>query len=162
MKLIALLLCAALLAVPLNHTNAVPTTPPKESEIHMAVILIIGGAITVGGWVVYKVAGCRPKYYCVRDADGNQFPSNASRTERALNEWEVVSGPYSSAAAAAAGCAAGTPQAPPIIPSVTMKVQRSRDLVSWELAATIQDDPDHFTWSETNSASVPAMFYRVR
>ena len=158
--LVSLLLCAALIAVPVMQTTATIKDPPP-TEIHFAFVCIMGAASLLGGYVVYKIKSCRPKYYCLKDQDGNRFASNASRTERALNEWDIVSGPYNSAEACAAACSTNTAVVSVNVPFVPMRVMSSSNLVNWTEVALIYDDPDHFEWSATNSAAMPAMFYRI-
>jgi len=176
-KLIALTLCGAMIAAPLD-LNAVPKEPgPNEPQSAVMAICLVGGGAIVGGVVIWMLKTCRPKYYCVKDEDGNVFPSNASRTERAANDWSVQSGPYTSAAAAAAACPPKTNSVQTIsavgatvqsadnpgvyIPAIPIKIWKSTNLVDWVLRDTITDDPSHFSWSETNTASTTAAFYKA-
>jgi len=161
MKIVAVSLCAALLAAPLNLDAVQTSAPPIEQNFHMFAVCLIGGAVVAGGAVIYMLKTCRPKYYCVKDEDGKQFPSNASRTERAANDWEVVSGPYNSAEDCARNCSTNSVKQVVNIPAIPMKIMSSTDLVTWTQAVAIVDDPEHFTWTGTNSAALPAMFYRV-
>lgn len=177
-KTIALSLCAALVLAPLKSIATTPTgSGPSDTSI-MAICLF-GAAGAIGGYVYFKVRSCKPKYYCVKDEDGNTFPSNASRTERAANDWTVQSGPYNSAEAAKAACPPKTntlhlvslvvgPSTNRLdnpgvyIPSISIKIWKSTNLVDWVLRDTILDDPSHFSWTDTNAISGNAKaFYRA-
>lgn len=163
-KLVALTLCAALVVAPVQES---------KSSAAMAICLVGGGAI-IGGVVVYWIKTCKPKYYCVEDEDGNRFASNATRTERAANDWKVKSGPYKSAEEAHQYCppktntAAGLVMLSEIgngedevyIPQVPMKIWKSTNLVDWAQVDSILDDPSHFMWTDTNAVSQQA-FYKV-
>lgn len=178
-KLVALTLCGALTVAPLN-LNAVPKeTPGDHRNSAILAICAMGGTAMIAGFVYFKVRACKPKYYCVKDGDGNQFPSNASRTERAANDWSVVGGPYNTAEAAAAACpritnsptagrgliamTANLQDDPAIyIPAIPIKIWKSTNLVDWVLRDTILDDPSHFTWTDTNAINANSKaFYRA-
>lgn len=179
-KLTSLTVSLALVAAPFN-VNAVPRdVPPKDQELVMA-LCIIGAVVVAAGVIVYMVRSCQPKYYCVKDQDGNTFPSNATKKERQIEGWTVVSGPYDSAEAAAIACPpkkganltssngattiepASIEDDPGVyIPSEPIQIWRSTNLVNWELRATIMDDPQSFSWSETNSMATSQMFYRIK
>lgn len=165
-KTIAFTLCAALVLAPMQETKAT----------NILAICLIGAAAVAGGVVVFLIKTCKPKYYCVQDEDGNRFPSNATRTERAANDWKVKSGPYRSAEEAAAACPPKTNSPAGLvmmaglnngedeifIPQMTLKVWKSSDLVNWAQVDTILDDPDHFSWTDTNAISGASQaFYRV-
>jgi len=171
-KTIALSLVAALVIAPLR-IDAVPTVPTDPKNSFAMGICLMGIAAVVGGGVVFIIKTCRPKYYCVQDEDGNRFASNATRSERAANDWKVKSGPYNSIQEAYQYCPPTTNTASlgPVvaesqsgedevyIPAIPIKIWKSTNLVDWVLRDTILDDPSHFSWSETNSG--PAAFYKA-
>lgn len=176
-KTVALTLCGALVLAPLNLRSTPTGDNPSDPNTSVLVICLVGGAAAVGGWVYFKVRACRPKYYCVKDEDGNTFPSNASRTERAANDWTIESGPYASAEDAKKACPPKTNTVQMVslvvgtnvthldnpavyIPAIPIKIWKSTNLVDWVLRDTIIDDPSHFSWEEaiTNSTSA---FYRA-
>ncbi len=165
MKTIALTLCAALVAAPL-HLHAVPKDEtPVEPQAHLLAICLVGAAAAAGAAVVWMMKTCKPKYYCVQDNEGNRFSSNATKRERQVEGWKVVSGPYSSAEAAAIACPPMT-NAPAFTeqptPSLPIRIYKSKDLgLTWNQVALINDDPMHFSWAETNSASDATALYRA-
>jgi len=176
-KLVALTLCGALVLAPLDLHSTIPGGSGGSDTSVMAICLF-GTAAAIGGYVYFKVRACRPKYYCVKDEDGNTFPSNASRSEREENDWSVQSGPYNSAEEAKAVCPPKTNTVQLVslvvgtnasnldnpgvyIPAIPIKIWKSTNLVDWVLRDTILDDPQHFTWEETNAASAAAVFYKA-
>jgi hypothetical protein len=156
----------------------VPKEKPSDPQ-NSAVLAIctLGAAALIGGFVYFKVKACRPKYYCLEDEDGNRFASNATRTERAANDWKVKSGPYNSAEEAHKYCPPKTNSAvnlvltsnseveddPSVyIPAIPIKIWRSTNLVDWVLRDTILDDPSHFSWMDTNAISANSRaFYKA-
>jgi hypothetical protein len=160
-RIIVIGLCAALVAAPVHKARSVAV---------VVYVCVVGAASTIGGYIYFKVKGCRPKYYCITDANGNRFYSNATRSERAANDWTVTGGPYDSAEEAAAGCVTSNPaiMAGPggvsevHIPQVPLRIWKSTNLVNWVLVDTILDDPDHFSWIDPNAiSSTSRAFYRV-
>jgi hypothetical protein len=156
-KIVAIGLCAALLAASI-----------QQARSHLALyICVSGGTAIIGGIAYFMVKGCRPKYYCMTDEDGNRFYSNATRTEREANSWTVTGGPYDSAEEAAAGCVTTNPSLISMvdeinIPTVKFHIERSYDLTNWVRVATLNDDPGHFSWTDTNAInSVSQSFYRA-
>lgn len=162
-KIITLTLCAALILAPIERAR---------SSAVLAVCLI-GAAVIAGATIIFTVKTCKPKYYCMKDSDGNYFSSNATKKDRIVNDWVIISGPYSSAESAAANChkpaATGLVMMAALesgdqvyIPEVPIKIWKSHNLVSWVLRDTIIDDPSNFSWSETNAISDHfQMFYRA-
>jgi len=177
-KFTVAVLCAALLV-----------TGIQQARGHwLLYACVAGGTAIIGGITYFMVKSCRPKYYCMTDADGNRFYSNASRTEREANDWTITGGPYASAEEAAAGCVVTTPTTNNVavafmslaqltlaqsntnlnaadevfIPSAPMTIWRSADMNNWEVADQIVDDPENFTWIDTNAVNTATqMFYRV-
>jgi hypothetical protein len=48
------------------------------------------------------------------------------------------------------------------IPSAPMTIWRSADTKNWDIADQIVDDPENFTWIDTNAVNTATqMFYRV-
>jgi len=172
-NIVSVLMAAIVLFTPLQQSRAVVTLPPDPKNTSMLVICLMGGVAAVGGFVYYKVKTCQPKYYCVEDPEGNRFPSNATKTERAVNDWVVKSGPYKSYEEAAKICPPQTNQVAiattgqirvdeVVIPSVRMNIWYSTNLTSWILRDTIYDDPSHFSWTDTNAIlQSQSGFYRV-
>lgn len=174
----AITLCAVLVVAPLNNTDAVPTgAPPADSDLYWIPVCVIGAAVVAGAVVTWMMKSCKPKYYCVQDSDGNTFPSNATKTERAVNEWKVKSGPYASVEEATAVCPPKTNSLSAfvaiasmsettaledevLIPSEPISIWKSTNLVHWVKVASLMDDPYSFSWSETNALDSHA-FYRV-
>lgn len=169
---VSLTLCAALVLAPLEIRSTPSQGGSNNPNVSLAAICLFGAAAVIGGYVYFKVRACAPKYYCVEDEDGNRFPSNATRTERAANDWKVKSGPYKSAEEAAKACPPATTSTAALvmvsletadevaIPQVPIKIWKSANLASWTLADTILDDPSHFSWTDTNAIS-GQMFYRA-
>jgi hypothetical protein len=162
-KLVVFGLCAALVAGSIQQAKS----------WNLLYVCYVGASTVIAGVTYFMVKSCKPKYYCMTDADGNRFYSNATRTEREVNDWEVTGGPYDSAEEAAAGCvvtapavaAAGETQAADagvFIPAVALTIWKSTNAVNWVVADRIIDDPQHFSWRDTNAISANAqMFYRV-
>jgi hypothetical protein len=128
-------------------------------------ICLIGGAVIAGGAVVFLIKTCKPKYYCLRNEDGDYFVSNATKREREVEGWVIVSGPYNSAEAATTNCHKPPPSALTMVslvytPAIPIKIWKSTNLVDWVLRDQISDDPAHFSWSETNTLG-SACFYRA-
>jgi len=187
-RLISSILCVVMLLLSLQISRADgPTIPNDPGDPQPAAVVlyicVVGGVALLGGFVYYKVKSCKPKYYCVRDLDGNVFSSNATKTERAVNDWVVVSGPYDSAEAAAKVCPPATNQPPAklstdlkktssdgasslvdevYIPTMPMTVWYSTNLTDWSVRDRIEDDPSHFSWIDTNEVSRTVQgFYKV-
>jgi hypothetical protein len=154
-KLVIVGLCAALVAGSIQQARG----------FGLLAICIAGGTTIIAGVTYFMVKSCKPKYYCMTDEDGNRFYSNATRTERAANGWEVTGGPYNSAEEAAAGCVVTTPpltaNAAIFIPAVSLTVWKTTNLVDWIVADRIVDDPSHFSWRDTNAVTGAQMYYRV-
>lgn len=107
-KFTVAVLCAALLALGIQQVRA-----------HWILyVCVAGGTAIIGGITYVVVKSCQPKYYCITDADGNRFYSNATRSQRAANEWTVTAGPYNSAEEAAAGCVISTNGSPAAFTSI--------------------------------------------
>lgn len=151
-KLVTIGLCAALVAGSVQQSRGLAW---------LAYACVAGGTAIIGGITYFVVKGCAPKYYCMTDADGNRFYSNATKTVREANDWEITGGPYDSAEEAAAGCVITSP-AGGAAPTRNLTIWRSTDAVSWTVADRIVDDPNHFEWRDTNSINLnQQMFYRV-
>jgi len=166
-KTLALTLCAALILAPIERARAHA----------VAAICLIGGFALAAGVVIFTIKSCKPKYYCVKDEDGNRFASSATKKERLANDWRVVSGPYSSAEEAHRYCppvtATNTASLGPVmaeasepfedeiaLPEIPIKIWKSTDAKIWSHVDTILDDPFSFSWDDTNAVSQQA-FYKV-
>jgi len=136
------------------------TMPMQRSQAQLApaICITLIAAAAVGG-VVVVVKSCEPKYYCVRDEETKQqWCRITTRKAAQMEGWTIVSGPHKSAEACDKVCHTNllTGMSIPL-----MYIERSTNLINWETVAQLQDDPEAFEWSETNSLH-SAAFYRVR
>ena len=160
-------LCLALVAIPIES--------PKANII--AGICLMGITVIVAGGVVIMIKQCKPKYYCLWDmmdpAKGHWI-GTATRSELIANDWAVASGPYNTVAEAGVHCPPPT-NAPSIKVSNVVSggvgtysytpswihIEESTNLVDWVEVAMFADDPTNFSWSKTNSSSIPCAYYRA-
>jgi hypothetical protein len=150
MKTATTLLCVALLLFPVEQSRA---------QAAPAFCIAITAVLVAGAVVVY-VQSCAPKYYCVTDPEQSAYQWCAPTTKRecAINGWKINAGPFRKHGDCAAAC---TNTLPMIETGVLLSIERSTNLVDWEIAAQFVGDPECFEWSETNALPYAA-FYRAR
>jgi hypothetical protein len=158
-KLIALVLVFVLISVQLPAQDESPNPQPASVWV-AACVVVFAGAMAIGTAVVIR--NCKPKYYCMKDSEGTHFIGTATKKERQINGWVVVSGPYDTPDAGTNNCP------PPATNSVAFSesiesiihIQESTNLVDWVTLASFQDDPGNFSYQHTNTTSSKA-FYRA-
>ena len=163
-KLLTFCVITCLLASQVRlHSEPEPDLEPQAAWV--AACFLVGAGILAGVGIYLVVKSCKPKYWCIKDRDGNHFVSTATKNEVAINDWSIVSGPYESVTQGTNNCP--PPQPLPIIAfsqplDWTIRVQESPDLINWTTIYETRDDPQNlnFTIYPTN-LSAARMFYRA-
>ena len=151
MKTITAILCAVLVALPIQRPQA---------QLAPAVCIVLFAAAAVGG-VCVMISNCRPKYYCCQDSEtGQHWCRVLTRGEAAAADLKVLSGPYNDASLCNTACSNTVATVAGLYGTI-IHIEKSTNLVNWIEAAAFDGNPNDFYWSETNKIQ-SAFFYRVR
>lgn len=146
----------------------IPAEPDPVEDPQPAWILacfVVGAGVLAGVGIYVVTKSCNPKYYCMKDSDGKYWVGTATKKEREVNDWVIVSGPYDSVAQGTNNCPPPpgqmTLQMEP--PDWTIRVQESTNLLDWVTIHETRDDPFNlnFTFFPTNNNAPGPVFYRA-
>lgn len=159
-KLVTLLLCLAIIALPLRADD---NPPPPPQEVWLAVCLLAAaGAAAAGIYIVART--CAPKYYCHKDDSEPPvyWVGTSTAKECELKGWKRLSGPYASPGdcvecppgVMATNVVQGYP-----LPPISISVWESTNLTDWVRVHQEVCDPEDFVYWPTNKAA--AAFYKL-